>query len=165
MKKVALSLGSNVGDKYKHIIDAIKMLKESLGSDEITVASYYLAEPYGVKDQEWFLNTALIGKTDLSPQELLVIVKEIENKIGRIQRRHWGEREIDIDIIFYQDETVFDEQLTIPHPETEKRRFVLLPLAEIALEFTHPVYKKTVSELLQECEDTSIVNLYSDILK
>lgn len=145
MHKVFLGLGANVGNKKKNIIDAISLLKEKIKN--IQVAPIYETKPWGYKNQDNFLNTALKGNTSLSPSELFKFVKETETRIGRIKRFKWGPREIDIDILFYDKLIYKDEKLEIPHPRLHERDFVLKPLMNLEPNFIHPIMKKTMSEL------------------
>lgn len=148
MHTVYLALGSNVGDKQHHIQKAIELLHAHVAS--ITQAPLYETKPVGYQKQDNFLNTAIQGDTDLSPQALLTFVKQIEKYVGRITRFRWGPREVDIDILLYDDRVHHDETLEIPHPRMHMRDFVLRPLADLAPELTHPVFKKPISQLLEE---------------
>lgn len=158
--KILLSIGTNYGDRELNIENAIDNLISSGAIETATIASIYETEPHGITEQAWFLNTALIGTTNLSPHEFLQISKSIEYSVGRTQRKRWHEREIDIDIIFYNDLIINDKFLNIPHPRLEKRRFVLVPCVEIAPDYLHPLTKLTLKQLLNECSDTSIVRFY-----
>lgn len=154
--KIYLSLGSNIGSKSANLEKAPGLLEEN-GVKIKKKSSFYKTEPFFVKDQPWFLNMCIEGETDLKPQELLKVCKQIEQKIGRKKRKKWGPREIDIDILFY-GETILDEKsLKIPHERLHERKFVLAPLREITSNFIHPIFKKTVKELLRECGDRGIV--------
>ncbi|WAM31627.1 2-amino-4-hydroxy-6-hydroxymethyldihydropteridine diphosphokinase [Caldicellulosiruptor naganoensis] len=143
--EVILALGSNLGDRQRNIETAIEYLKEKV--DIKKVSTIIETEPYGYTQQPKFLNCCLMGKTCLSPFELLEFVLSIEKKMGRERLFKWGPRNIDIDILFYNSLVIDEENLKIPHPEIQKREFVLLPLSEIAPDFVHPVLKKTVVQL------------------
>ncbi len=146
MRKTAyLSLGSNLGDREQNLRSAI----ESLGSlGEITaVSSFYETEPVDVAAQPWFLNCAVALATDKMPRQLLSGVLAIEQAMGRRRLQPKGPRVIDIDIVLFGHAVVDTAQLTIPHPAMHQRRFVLEPLAEIAPEVRHPVFKRTMREL------------------
>ncbi|AEM74698.1 2-amino-4-hydroxy-6-hydroxymethyldihydropteridine diphosphokinase [Caldicellulosiruptor acetigenus] len=147
-KVIFLGLGSNLGDRNENIQKAIEHLKYKVTIEKIS--SIIETEPYGVVDQPKFLNCVLKGRTLLSPFELLEFVLEIENKMGRKRLFKWGPRNIDIDILFYDDCVIDTENLKIPHPELHKRLFVLEPLCEIEKDFIHPVFKKSVYELYIE---------------
>ncbi len=159
MNKVFLGLGSNVGDKKQYITSAIKLVSKKIV--DIKKASVYKSKPVGYTNQNDFLNTAITGKTLLPPEELLLFVKNIEYKIGRIQRFRWGPREIDIDILFYSNLIQKKENLEVPHPRLHERDFVLLPLIELDPNLVHPILKKTVIELLKNIpiEQRSILKM------
>lgn len=129
MTLVYLALGANVGDPLINIAKAIELLKGSL--QEVKQAPIYRSKAVGVTDQPDFLNTAISGQTDLTPQELFDLIKEVEQKVGRRESFRWGPREIDIDIIFYGDQIVQTADLIIPHPRFQERDFVLRPLSDL----------------------------------
>ncbi len=145
MKKVFLALGSNVGNREENIRRAVELLKEKIF--DIKIANLYKTAPVGVEEQPEFLNTAIVGYTDLTPQELLKFVKDIEKKVGRIKRFRWGPREIDIDILFYENIVVEEKELIIPHPRIQEREFVLRPLLDLEPDFVHPKLGLSVKEL------------------
>jgi len=144
--RVYLSLGSNVGDREDHLRGAITRL-ESIAR-VISVSSFYETEPMEVTNQPWFLNCAVKVETTKMPKQLMAAVLEIEQEMGRLRTMKKGPRTIDIDILLFGDAVVDSPEVTIPHPAMHERRFVLEPLAEIAPEARHPVFKKTVSEML-----------------
>lgn len=146
MVDIFLALGSNVGDKRANIETAIQFLAESI--TDIRRAPIYTSKAVGYTDQPDFVNTAIAGKTDLPPDDLLAFVKAIEQKVGRVMRFRWGPREIDIDIIFYGQKVVDGQNLTIPHPRFRERDFVLKPLSNLDPNFVDPVSKLDISELL-----------------
>ncbi|MCB0703044.1 MAG: 2-amino-4-hydroxy-6-hydroxymethyldihydropteridine diphosphokinase [Candidatus Kapaibacterium sp.] len=150
---VLLSLGANMGDKKSTLDNAVETLVELGAISQVVVSSYYGTEPYGVKDQNWFINICVKGMTQLSPIELLAKCKQIEQMYGRQQRERWHEREIDIDIIFYGKEIVETKNLTIPHKEYKKRNFVLVPAAEIAGSYIPPNSNHSLRELIDKCTD------------
>lgn len=147
MHKVFLGLGANVGDKKKNLEKAIELLSEKIIN--IQSSKFYETEPWGYKEQDKFLNAAVMGATSLSPFELLKFVKGIEKKIGRIERFKWGPREIDIDILFYDNIFYKKNNLEIPHPRLHERDFVLKPLMELDEKFIHPVLQKSIKELFR----------------
>jgi 2-amino-4-hydroxy-6-hydroxymethyldihydropteridine diphosphokinase len=119
----------------------------------INSSSVYETDPWGKENQDDFLNSVIEIETDLSAENLLKELKHIEKMSGRINNSRWSEREIDIDLLFYGNEVLVNETINVPHRQIENRKFVLIPLAEIAPEFIHPVFKKTISELLEHTTD------------
>jgi len=161
MNSAILLLGTNVGDKRKNLQNACDSLKKRV--DEIQkCSSIYKTEPWGFKDEQWFYNCALILQTHLLPDELIKDVLEIEKIMGR-ERNHSGvyeNRIIDIDILFFNSEIIKTKELELPHPRLHLRKFALLPLAEIAPDFVHPVILKNMKEILEECKDEcKVVNI------
>jgi 2-amino-4-hydroxy-6-hydroxymethyldihydropteridine diphosphokinase len=145
---IYLALGSNVGDSAAHIQKAIQLLSSAVS--DINQAPVYTSKAMGYTDQADFLNTAITGQTALSPQELLVVIKGIEKEIGRIERFRWGPREIDIDLILYDDLIQDNDELTLPHPHFRERDFVLQPLVDLKPSLVDPVTGKTMRQLLSE---------------
>lgn len=158
MAKVYLGLGSNLGDREGNIAEALRRLSEKVHIE--AVSSIYETEPVGYKEQPWFLNAACMGETELEPEELFGFAMGIEREMGREKRVRWGPRIIDIDILFYDDLVLNTPDLTIPHPRLHERRFVLVPLAELALDLVHPVLGLTVRELLERLRKTEKVLLF-----
>lgn len=144
-KVVYLSLGSNVGDRAANLNAAIDRIA-SLGK-VIAVSSFYETEPVEFTAQPWFLNCAVALDTEKMPRQLLAAIFDIEKTMGRRRVQKKGPRTLDIDILLFGNSTIKTKGLTIPHPAMHERRFVLAPLAEIAPEARHPVFKRTVSEL------------------
>jgi len=155
MHDVYLSLGSNIDDREKNIINAIKLLGKILTIKK--VSSIYETEPVGFKEQKYFYNLVLKVFTDLTPFELLQSVEQIENKLGKKIKRRWGPRSIDIDILYYGNEIIESEELTVPHPLINERRFVLVPMSEIAEEFVCPKTNLKVSDILKNCKNEESV--------
>jgi 2-amino-4-hydroxy-6-hydroxymethyldihydropteridine diphosphokinase len=143
---VYLSLGSNVGGREAQLLGALARLG-AVGR-VVTVSSFYETEPVEFTDQAWFLNCAAALETSLNPSQLINAILRIEEDMGRKRLQKKGPRSIDIDILLFGDKVVDSQELTIPHPAMQQRRFVLEPLAEIAAETRHPVVKKTIRELL-----------------
>ncbi len=162
MKKtrhIFLGLGANVGDKKKNIQKAVTLLAEKI--ENITSAPLYETKPWGYTEQGNFLNTVVYGTTSLSPTDLLRFLKETEQNIGRVWRFRFGPREIDIDILFYDDVILNESALQIPHPRLQGRDFVLKPLMDLDPNFTHPVLKKTIKQLYDELPEKDRVILRS----
>jgi 2-amino-4-hydroxy-6-hydroxymethyldihydropteridine diphosphokinase len=152
MNKVFLLIGGNMGDRLQNLHQAIALISAACGP-VIQQSAVYETAAWGKTDQAAFLNQALLLATSLTPQELITTLLSVEEKMGRRRMEKNGPRVIDIDIIFYNDLVMHEPNLTIPHPQLQNRRFVLVPLAEIAPTFIHPVLHKTIEELLAECED------------
>ena len=144
---VYLGLGSNLGDREAHLRHALELLGKSIALDK--TSSVYDTEPWGYRAQPRFLNCVCEGRTDLEPQALLSIVKNVEEAVGREPTFPNGPRLIDVDILFYGKRVVREPGLDIPHPRMAERAFVLAPLGEIAEDYFHPVLKVTVTELLR----------------
>lgn len=127
-----LSLGSSMGDRKSYLDRAVKLLGETRGVEVLKVSDYIETQPYGGVANNAFLNCAASVSTFLTPHQLLDAVHEIENVCGRTREKHWGDRTLDIDIVFFGDKKVCDERLTIPHPDWSNRDFVKIPLKNIA---------------------------------
>jgi 2-amino-4-hydroxy-6-hydroxymethyldihydropteridine diphosphokinase len=144
-ERVYLSLGSNVGDRAANLNAAIDCLRAF--GEVAAVSSFYETEPVEFTAQPWFLNCAITLNTDKTPKHLLAGILDIEQQLGRRRAQNKGPRIIDIDILLFGNAIVEDSGLTIPHPAMHERRFVLEPLAEIAPDILHPVFKQTIREL------------------
>ena len=141
-----IALGSNLGDKEKNLRRALLLLTQQ-GVEVVRVSSFISTEPYGVTDQPQFLNAVACVRTSLTPLALLDVLLATELAMGRVRLRHWGERNIDLDLLLYEDVVLDTKRLHLPHPDMQNRDFVLLPLAEIAPELKHPTLQKTIWEL------------------
>ncbi len=158
MQHVAyLSLGSNLGDRVASLREAIGRLQSA--GEVSRVSSFYETEPVEVTDQPWFVNCAVELRTTLTPVVLMRRLLEIERGMGRERIEPKGPRNIDIDLLLYDDETVNTAELTVPHPALHERRFVLAPLAEIAPEAMHPILRKTAFQLLKTLVSHDAVRL------
>lgn len=147
-----IALGSNLGDKEKNLRRALLLLTQQ-GVEVVRVSSFLSTEPYGVTDQPQFLNAVACVRTSLAPLALLDVLLATELAMGRVRLRHWGERNIDLDLLLYEDVVLDTPRLRLPHPDMQNRDFVLLPLAEIAPELKHPTLQKTIYELKENLKN------------
>ena len=151
--KVVLLLGSNLGDRFQNISNAVNAIKEFIGTIQ-KKSSLYETAAWGITDQPHFLNQVVVVHTILSAQQVIKKILFIEKQLGRERLVKMGPRIIDIDILFYDDKIIEEENLIIPHPRLQERKFVLEPLNELIPNYIHPILKKSVKVLLQECTDT-----------
>jgi 2-amino-4-hydroxy-6-hydroxymethyldihydropteridine diphosphokinase len=147
-----LSLGSNVGDRLNYLTLSKTAIQNYIGSIQLS-SNIYETEPWGVDNQDSYLNQVIAVQTNRTPNELLNYIHLIERELGRIRMVHYGPRTIDIDILFYGERIIDIEKLKIPHPHIQKRRFILVPLSEILPKMQHPLLKKTNQELLNMVKD------------
>ncbi|RYE22838.1 MAG: 2-amino-4-hydroxy-6-hydroxymethyldihydropteridine diphosphokinase [Sphingobacteriales bacterium] len=160
MNTAYLLLGSNEGDRLQWIYDALQQLdKHGLFAD---LSPVYETAAWGLEDQPSFLNVALYLQTALTAEQLLGAIQQIELNLGRQRETKWGQRTLDIDILFYNDLVIDHEDLKIPHPHLQERRFALTPLNDIAPELMHPVLTQTIATLLENCPDPLAATLYED---
>jgi 2-amino-4-hydroxy-6-hydroxymethyldihydropteridine diphosphokinase len=160
MNKLFLQLGSNLGDREQLIKDAIKFINEKLGK-VLSYSKIYESDPWRVDGQKNYLNQILEAHSLLSAEDSLRVLQDIENELGRVRLEKWGERLIDIDIIFFNNDIIETSDLCVPHKHMHERNFVLIPLNEIAPQYVHPKYNKTVADLLEESKDTENVVEYA----
>ena len=151
-QSVFLLLGTNMGDRRKNLADALWAIEARAGTIRKR-SGIYETDPWGKSDQSSFYNQVVQIATFLGPADLLDQLLSIEHTMGRLRNEKWGERIIDIDILFYGDEIVESDDITIPHPQLPHRRFALIPLSEIADDFIHPKMFQTVHELVKNCTD------------
>ena len=156
MKTAFLSVGSNMGDRARNIVQALEALA-SQGSRVVKQSSLYETEPVELREQDWFLNCVVEIETNLRPRELMQVLLRIERSMGRERTVPKGPRVMDLDILLFGSESVHESHLEIPHPRMADRRFVLVPLTEIAPETVHPVMRKTIQQLLEDTPDHSEV--------
>ena len=152
MRTAHLLIGGNLGNRKENLSKAVSLIKEQCGSLTRS-SSIYETEAWGKTDQPSFLNQALEISTSLNARQLMRKVLKIEEEMGRVRKEKFGPRIIDIDILFFENEIHDLRFLKVPHPEMQNRRFVLVPLAEINSTLQHPVLKKSIAELLEECPD------------
>lgn len=151
-----LLLGANLNNRAQALRQATTLIAERIG-EVVQQSGLYETAPWGITDQPAFLNQVLAVDTTLQPETVLAKTQEIEQELGRIRHQKWGARVIDLDILYYNQLILTTEALTIPHPHLHQRRFTLVPLAEIAPDFMHPVLLKTTVKLLAECADAGEV--------
>jgi 2-amino-4-hydroxy-6-hydroxymethyldihydropteridine diphosphokinase len=160
MKIVFLGIGTNLGDRASNLKEAFSSIEEHIGP-VLKSSSVYETEPWGFQAEDQFLNMVLKVETKLSPSGLLGRILMIETLLGRVRtEKLYSSRVIDIDILLYDNLIVNEEALQIPHPKMHERKFVLVPLNEIAADTIHSVLKKTISSLLKKCKDKSKVRKF-----
>jgi 2-amino-4-hydroxy-6-hydroxymethyldihydropteridine diphosphokinase len=158
--RVHLGIGSNLGDRRANTVEAIAKVSALPGTRVVRASSLYESEPLG-NAKTWFVNSVIEVETELGPEVLLKKLKAIEEAMGRkrVKGKRWGSRIIDLDILLFDQDVVDKRTLKIPHPEMHKRRFVLLPLAELAPQVVHPQLGQTVSTMLATVKDDKRVVL------
>jgi 2-amino-4-hydroxy-6-hydroxymethyldihydropteridine diphosphokinase len=158
MKTVYIGIGSNMGDPLKNCNDSVKRIVELENCKIISVSSFYLTEPFGMTEQDWYINGAVSLETGLSAFDLINKLSEMEASMGRVRKIKWGPRVIDLDILLFGHDIIDSERLMVPHPLMHLRRFVLAPMAELAPDLIHPVIGKSMTELLRSIpEDNQII--------
>lgn len=158
---IYLLSGSNLGDRVANMARALEFIEQKAGS--ITAQSQlYETAAWGIEEQPSFLNQVMEIASPLSPQELLKVLLSIETEMGRERRQKWGERLIDLDILYYDDMVLDEPKLQIPHPHLQERRFTLVPLCELAPLLVHPVLGKSQQELLEACPDQLEVRVFEE---
>lgn len=166
MAIVFLGLGSNLGDRVGFVQQATSLLTNEENIKLVSTSSFYETEPWNFKTENWFVNAVICISTSLYPYQLLKVCNRIESQLGRNREDEAGynDRTIDIDILFYDDKVIDENEngvkLTIPHPRIHQRAFMLVPMLEIAPSFVHPVLKKSISDIYDEIDDPETVCLY-----
>jgi 2-amino-4-hydroxy-6-hydroxymethyldihydropteridine diphosphokinase len=158
--RVFIGVGSNLGDRRENCREARRRVSELPKTRVVKESSLYESEPHG-NAKTWFGNSVLEVETELAPLDLLKRLKQIEEEMGRkrVKGKRWGSRIIDLDILFYDNEIVEKRNLKIPHPRIPQRRFVLVPLSELAPQLIHPGVNLSVSELLATTKDTKKIHM------
>jgi 2-amino-4-hydroxy-6-hydroxymethyldihydropteridine diphosphokinase len=156
--EVILSFGGNKGDREKLLFHAVEAFNDHF--QLLKVSKIYETEAWGGVAKGNFLNQLALISTQMNPEEILEITQEIEKDLGRTRNEPWGDRTMDIDMVYFGNQVIDSEKLKIPHPYLAQRKFVLVPLAELFPDLMHPITKKTSLEMLQECEDQSEVRVY-----
>jgi 2-amino-4-hydroxy-6-hydroxymethyldihydropteridine diphosphokinase len=157
MPVIFVGLGSNLGDRLSYLRQALSQLAKLEKTSVVNCSSVYETQPVGLKEQPQFLNMVAELDSALSPIDVFRNLKEIENKLGRTGNVRWGPREIDLDLLYYNNKVFTTGELIIPHPEIVNRRFVLIPMKEIASDFIDPAQEASIAELLRSCSDASDV--------
>ena len=159
MAHAYIGFGSNIDDRFTYITQALRLLLEADGVSLIQISSLYETEPVGYEEQDWFLNGVLAIETSLSLDQLLGLLKGIEQLVGRQQRIRWRPREVDLDLLIYNQCCINTPDLIVPHPEMHRRSFVLVPFAEIAPDVRHPILQENIQSLLANLTDEKTVKL------
>lgn len=163
MAIVYLSLGSNLGDRVGYLQQATSLLSAVSDIKIVATSSFYESEPWQMNSENWFVNAIVQISTSLTPDELLKECQRIEAQLGRkrdLNSKNYIDRTIDIDILFYDDKIINTPNLTIPHRFFYKRAFLMVPMLEIAQDFVHPLFQKTIETLYDELENPEMVVLY-----
>jgi 2-amino-4-hydroxy-6-hydroxymethyldihydropteridine diphosphokinase len=145
-----VGIGSNMGEPLSNCLQAIDLIDDMAGCRVTGVSHFYRTEPVGADSQDWYVNGAVAVETALAPDVLLRSFLSIEADMGRVRRRKWESRIIDIDILLYGNEIIEAGELMIPHPLMHQRRFVLMPLGDLNPGLIHPVLKKSIAELMED---------------
>lgn len=162
MAIVYLSLGSNIGDRIGYLQQATSLLSLTPEISVVSTSSFYESEPWQMNSENWFVNAVLQISTTLSPEKLLKECQRIENQLGRKRTEAIGyaDRTIDIDILFFDNQVISSDDLIVPHRFFHNRAFIMVPMLEIAQDFVHPIYNKTVMDLYEELDNPEMVCLY-----
>lgn len=143
-----IGIGSNLGDRVKNCLDAIESIGDIPGCSVEARSDLFTTEPQGIRDQDWYVNGAVSIYTCIEASQLLKRLMAIEISMGRVREKKWGPRNIDLDILFFGGEIIETEGLIVPHPLVQERRFVLVPMVQLAPDLRHPLLRKSMAELL-----------------
>lgn len=165
MPLVYLGLGSNLGDRVGYIQQAVQMLKDNNDIKIINASSFYETEPVGIKSERWFVNAVIALETNIEPENLLKICIEIESILGRKReslnkKLNYESRNIDIDVLFYDDLILSTDIIQIPHPKVHQRAYTLVPMLELAPDFIHPIFNSSIINIHTTLLDPEEVYLY-----
>lgn len=159
MSIALLSLGSNLGDRVKNIYDGIQKVADKVGK-VISYSPLYESKPWGVVSPNDYINACILVEAQTSPEEVMTILHDIEKEMGRVRSTKYNDRTLDIDLLLFDQLIIDTEELKIPHPRMHERLFVLVPANQIVPMFIHPLFQKSIQELLLECTDESNVYEY-----
>ena len=165
MAHAYIGFGSNIDDRLHYITQALRLLLEADYVSLIQISSLYETEPVGYEEQDWFVNGVVAVETDLSLHQLLALLKQIEGLVGRQHRARWRPREVDLDLLIYDQCCINTPDLIVPHPEMHQRSFVLVPFAEIAPDVFHPILQQNIRTLLSNLNEEKRVKLMAPPLK
>ncbi|MBI3089418.1 MAG: 2-amino-4-hydroxy-6-hydroxymethyldihydropteridine diphosphokinase [Candidatus Tectomicrobia bacterium] len=159
---VYIGLGSNLGDAAANCRRAVRELGRSEGIRVLRASRWYRSEPVGGVEQDWFVNGVVAARTTLEPLALLAALKELERRLGRVPGPRWGPRRIDLDLLLYGERLIDTAELIVPHAALHERRFVLLPLCDLAPDLTHPLLGLPMRELLRRLPAGQVVELLTE---
>lgn len=149
-KTAYIGIGSNLGDKLNNCLKAAEQAKEIPGCGFQALSRFFRTKPVGVAGQDWYINGVIALRTDISARDLLKALLAIEVQMGRERKQKWGSRAIDLDILLYGEDVIREDGLKVPHPYMHLRRFVLVPMVQLAPDVIHPVLGQTMNELLEQ---------------
>ena len=159
MAHAYVGFGSNIDDRLHYITQALRLLVDAEDISLIQISSLYETEPVGYEEQDWFVNGVIAVETRLLAHQLLILLKAIEGLVGRQHRMRWRPREVDLDLLIYDQCCINTPDLTVPHPEMHQRSFVLIPFVEIAPDVLHPIFGQNIRTLLSNLNDKKTVKL------
>ena len=148
-----IGIGSNLGDKLSNCLKAIEAVDRVPDCSVVGQSGFYRTEPVGVERQDWYVNGVLFLSTDISPQDLLTSILAVEKEMGRKRNKKWASRIIDLDLLLFGQDVIKKDDLAIPHPLMHRRRFVLMPMVQLAPDLIHPVLGKSMADLLDDISD------------